>query len=214
MTRNLLVDKPYVEIGGVKWATMNIGAETETDYGLYFSWGDTAGYTSGQCGDKTVAYKKPFYEYAYTFNGGRATSNESGLTKYNRSDRKIVLDESDDAAVANWGGDWRMPTTAEFYALGEAVNTAWTADYQGSGVSGLVCTDKTDSSKTLFFPLGGMCSGGSFRGGSFGYYWSSSLNTTDMVNAFIFYLDNSHVYWDRWFSYRFNGCSIRPVLGS
>ena len=40
----------YVEIGGLKWATMNVGATGVTDYGLYFQWGDTQGYTASQCG--------------------------------------------------------------------------------------------------------------------------------------------------------------------
>jgi hypothetical protein len=31
----------YVEIGGIKWATMNVGATKVTDVGLYFQWGDT-----------------------------------------------------------------------------------------------------------------------------------------------------------------------------
>ena len=33
----------YIDLGlpsGTKWANMNIGAETETDYGLYFQWGE------------------------------------------------------------------------------------------------------------------------------------------------------------------------------
>lgn len=54
-----------------------------------------------------------------------------------------------------------MPTTDEYAALGAAINTVWTTDYQGSGVAGLVCTDKTDSSKTLFFPACGRCNDGS-----------------------------------------------------
>lgn len=35
---------PYVDLGlpsGLKWATMNVGATTETDYGDYFQWGST-----------------------------------------------------------------------------------------------------------------------------------------------------------------------------
>ena len=35
---------PYVEIGGIKWATMNVGAKDVTDLGLYFAWGETKGY--------------------------------------------------------------------------------------------------------------------------------------------------------------------------
>ena len=30
---------------GRLWADKNIGAEKETDYGLYFQWGETVGYT-------------------------------------------------------------------------------------------------------------------------------------------------------------------------
>ena len=40
----------YVEIAGIKWATCNIGANSITDYGLYFQWGDTQGYTADQVG--------------------------------------------------------------------------------------------------------------------------------------------------------------------
>jgi hypothetical protein len=32
------------------------------------------------------------------------------MSKYNSSDNKTVLDLEDDAAAANWGGAWRMPT--------------------------------------------------------------------------------------------------------
>jgi hypothetical protein len=56
---------------------------------------------------------------------------------------------------ANWGGSWRMPTRAECEALASAVNTSWTSNYNNSGIAGHICTDKTDSSKTLFFPAGG-----------------------------------------------------------
>ena len=35
-----------VDLGlSVKWASMNVGAEKESDYGLYFAWGETTGYT-------------------------------------------------------------------------------------------------------------------------------------------------------------------------
>ena len=30
---------------------MNVGAQTETDYGLYFAWGETQGYTASQVGN-------------------------------------------------------------------------------------------------------------------------------------------------------------------
>lgn len=169
----------YVEIGGLKWATMNIGANSVTDYGLYFQWGDTAGYTASQVGATGTTYAKPFSWADYKFGNGTSSPGDSGMTKYNASDSKTVLDICDDAARANWGGSWRMPTTEEFAALGTATTSAWTADYQGSGVSGLVLTDKTDSSKVLFFPAAGSCSYGSvLYVGRIGYYWSSSVRSS------------------------------------
>ena len=38
----------YVDLGlpsGTKWAKCNVGAKSETDYGLYFAWGETEGYS-------------------------------------------------------------------------------------------------------------------------------------------------------------------------
>ena len=94
----------YVDLGlSVKWAKCNVGAEKETDAGLYFAWGETTGYTASQVGtDKEFSWNDYKYE-----NGG------SDLTKYNQSDSKTVLESTDDAASQIMGGDWRMPTQTE-----------------------------------------------------------------------------------------------------
>ena len=152
----------YVEIGGIKWATMNVGASSVTDYGLYFQWGDTQGYTVEQ------AYARTFDFETYKYGG----DEDGGQTKYNDTDEKTVLDASDDAVTAAWGGNWRMPTVAEYQTLGNAVNSIWTNDYQGSGIGGVICTDKTDSSKVLFFPAAGIEGDLSSESN----YWSSSLS--------------------------------------
>ena len=144
----------YIEIGGLKWATMNIGASSVTDAGLYFQWGDISGYTASQVGRGSG--QKAFMWADYKYGNGTSSPGATGMTKYNSTDGLTTLQSTDDAAIVNWGGAWRMPTTAEFQALGNAVNTTWTTDYQGTGVSGLVCTDKTDSSKVLFFPAAGV----------------------------------------------------------
>ena len=203
----------YVEIGGLKWATMNIGANSVTDYGQYFQWGDTTGYLSSDAGIQSKANKKPFNWSDYKFSGGRTSPGNSGQTKYNISDGKTVLDKCDDAARANWGGSWRMPTTAEFQALGNAVNTAWTASYQGSSVSGLVCTDKTDSSKVLFFPAAGRCYYGSVdEVGSYCNYWSSSLESSSKQFALSANVGDGYVNW-RGSSNRLFGFPVRGVVG-
>ena len=163
----------WVEIGGVKWATKNVGAKTITDYGQYFSWGGVNGFTAdqvtGDCHSKAFSWAD--YELG---NGG---SSASDLTKYTSSDGKTVLESVDDAATVNMGSGWRMPTTAEFQALSAATTNAWTSiTVDNVTVSGRMFTDKTDSSKTLFFPAAGDCIDGA--GGSVGLsgrYWSSSI---------------------------------------
>lgn len=198
----------YVEIGGLKWATMNIGATQPSDYGLYFAWGETQGYTAEQVGSGEG--QKCFGWEDYKYGNGTSSQDATGMTKYKSTDGLTTLEASDDAAVANWGGSWRMPTTADFQALAAAVNTKWT---QVNNVYGLLCTDKTDSSKTLFFPAAGLCSGGSVNDvGEFGNYWSSSLytNSGNRADGLFFYSDNAH---QDAHNFRFLGFVVRPVVG-
>ena len=153
----------YVEIGGLKWATMNVGATGVTDYGQYFQWGDTQGYTASQVG--TDSGQKAFKWEDYKYCPGAGTSS-SAMTKYNSIDGKTVLDASDDAVQAAWGGSWRMPTKDEYGALRKAIdfidadgNTITGTDKRTtlSGVTGIYVADKTDHSKRLFFPAAGYC---------------------------------------------------------
>lgn len=130
---------------------MNVGANSITDTGLYFQWGDTQGYTADQIG--TGEGKKKFAndwsDYKFTTDGG------STFTKYNETDKKTVLDLGDDAVHAAWGGYWRMPTSEEFDKLFNATTTEFVSNYNNSSVNGLLCTAKDDSKKKLFFPVCG-----------------------------------------------------------
>lgn len=205
----------YVEIGGIKWATMNVGATGVTDAGLYFQWADTSGYTAEQVGS---GEGKKYFDYDWTdykYWTADTGSGSSGFTKYNTTSGPVTLEASDDAVAAAWGGSWRMPTMYEFSALGDAVDDAWTADYQGSGVSGIVLTDKTDSSKVLFFPAVGYASDGSVGGvGSECNYWSSSLyNASNKLHrAFhMMYLQTTGLWWTS-DSSRCYGFPIRGIL--
>ena len=196
----------FVEIGGVKWATCNIGAEKPTDTGLYFQWGDTRGYTAAQVGNKKGQKSFSWADYKLL---------ESGFLKYNDIDGKLVLDVEDDAAHVNWGGAWRMPTREEFdtLAYGNTVTTFWANDYQDSGVAGLVCIDKTDSSKELFLPAVGGCSLGivTFINDA-GYYLSKSLNMVFRSYCYNLVFNNLSKTPIRTDSGRFRGHTIRGVL--
>ena len=191
----------YVDLGlSVKWATCNVGATSPEEYGNYYAWGET---------EPKTTYDLATYKWC---NG-----SESTLTKYNTSrdygrvDNKTVLDLADDAARANWGGAWRMPTDAEWTELRE--NCIWTRtdDYNGTGVAGRIVTSITNGNH-IFLPAAGYRGSGGLNGaGGYGYYWSSSLNLDDPNNAWRVYFDSDYVYrrsYDRNY-----GLSVRPVLG-
>ena len=163
----------YVNLGlSVKWAKCNVGAEKETDAGLYFAWGETTGYTASQVGtDKQFSWS----DYKY--------GTSSNLTKYNQSDGKTVLEPEDDAASQIMGGDWRMPTKAEFDELLSGTTNEWT---QVNGVNGRKFTASNGNS--IFIPAAGYCGDGSVNDvGNYGFVWSSSLNTSRPNRAW--YLD-------------------------
>jgi hypothetical protein len=197
----------YVEIGGLKWATMNIGANSITDYGQYFQWGDTQGYYAEEIGYKDG--KKTLSWITYKYGDGTNNPSEYSMKKYNRSDHKTVLEVEDDAAAANWGGNWRMPTTEEFQSLSAVTTTAWTADYEGSGVAGIILTSNTDQNKKLFIPASGYVDNSTPPSvGTTGSLWSSSLY--DAKNGYLLVGFSSRVNWNP-YAYRFSGRTIRPV---
>ena len=186
-------DHDYVDLGlpsGLLWATCNVGADAPEDYGDYFAWGETV--------------PKDYYDWStYQYSNG-GFYDEYGfhpyLTKYcNNSeygyngytDNLTILLLEDDAATANWGSDWRMPTKEEFQELYN--NTTVTRTTQ-NGVNGGLFTASNGNS--LFLPAAGFRNGTSFNGvGTNGYYWSSSLSTDDspkFAMYFGIYSDNSY----------------------
>ena len=193
-------DHAYVDLGlpsGLLWATCNVGAETPEDYGDYFAWGETT--------TKSV-YNWSTYQYC---NGSSST-----LTKYctNSSygyngftDNLTNLLPEDDAAAANWGGDWRMPTKEEWQELLNNTTSVWTTQ---NGVNGRLFTAANGSS--LFLPAAG-CRDESIldHTGIRGFYWSNSLDLDNSRNAWRVevYSDdiNSRNY------YRYYGRSVRAV---
>ena len=191
----------YVDLGlpsGTKWATMNVGATKPEEYGLYFQWGDTQGYVDVS----TKAFS--WADYKWSDNG-----SSSVMTKYNSTDGKTVLDLEDDAAAANWGGNWKMPTEAQFRELFDNTNKEWTTV---NSVSGYKFINKTDSSKYIFIPAAGYCDGGSvYNVGSGGGVWASSLSSRDVRRAWRIYFGSSGGGVD--YFYRCRGCSVRGVVG-
>ena len=179
----------YVDLGlpsGLKWAKCNVGAEKETDYGYYFQWGDIEDKSNANCTWESYKYCNGSYDT---------------LTKYNNNslfgtvDNKIILDTKDDAARTYMGGDWRMPTMADFQELINKRYTIkeWIADYHGTGVSGRKITSKTNGN-SIFIPAAGFCYGGLvLDAGSDGYIWSSSLGAAGPSTAWYLCFDSSFI---------------------
>ena len=124
---------------------------------------------------------------------------------YGIVDNKTVLDLSDDAARANWGGSWRMPTKAERDELRNNCTWTWTTQ---SGVKGYkVTSDK--NGKSIFLPAAGARGNSSSSAGSDGHYWSSSLSTDYPSSAYGLHISSDYVYGYE--SGRCSGFSVRPV---
>lgn len=202
----------YVDLGlSVNWATCNIGANKPEDYGLYFAWGETTGYSSAS--EKNGGFD--FSTTPYWVSGSWASTKWSKYTATNgysstgTADNKLVLELEDDAAHVILGGDWRMPTKEEFGELYNACNITWTTQ---NGVNGLLFKLKADSSKTLFFPAAGEMTGSSiYNVGVFCDYWSSSLYTSASYIAWYLVSDSDNIY-PQSNSGRYFGQSIRAVL--
>lgn len=194
----------YVDLGlpsGTLWATMNVGAEKESDYGLYFAWGETQGYTASQVGTGEGQKAFAWADYKYSDNG-----SSSVMTKYNATDGKAVLDLEDDAARANWGGSWKMPTKAQFQEL---LNTANCTNEQTTvnGVNGRLFTSVRNGN-TLFVPAIGYCRNGIVNGvGGSVSVWVSDISSYAVNNAQFFEFGPGFIYDNRCY-----GRSVRGVL--
>ena len=182
----------YVDLGlpsGLLWATCNIGAKESWESGLYFSWGNVDGHA-----------KDSGYDFGTSNDGPYASTSGASLTG------DIPVNPTYDAARANLGGSWRIPTVSEFKELRNNCTSVWTTQ---NGVSGRIFTSKINGN-SVFFPAAGLCiESTTINDGNAGYYRSSSLNSH--TNSRIMFLNRYELFADS-IDDRFIGISIRPVL--
>lgn len=169
---------------GVQWASCNVGAAEASDLGMYFSWGNTVGHNIDE------GYN--FSQEVYDSTPAAVIATDLSLEQ--------------DAARANLGEPWRMPTTAEFQELYDNCTSVWTTL---NGVAGRLFTSKVNGN-TLFFPAAGGYNGTSLNArGSSGLYWSSSYYSA--ANAGYLGFDSSTIYPQVNNSRRL-GFSVRAVM--
>ena len=209
----------WVDLGlpsGTLWATCNIGATNPEDYGDYYAWGETQ--------------TKEAYALSTYFD-----TNDGGNTfeKYNHNGGLTELETSDDVASQTWGGKWQMPTQDMIAELSSQCYWVWTTTYNGKSVNGyIVYKAKTDADKGakvysgrspssdydvatdphLFLPAAGLRWGSGLNGaGSYGYYWSRSLDPSRSDSACYLYFYSGLV-WDGNANDRGHGFAVRPVV--
>ena len=182
-THGVINGHEYVDLGlpsGIKWATCNIGANKPEDYGNYYEWSEINTVSDG-----------PSY-YSATFH---KTMNVD-----------IGCNPKYDAARANWGGSWRMPSKKELQELGDECTWTWTRQGDKTG-----CKVTGPNGNSIFLPAAGHRTGTSlYTVGFCGYYWSSTPRSTDFgISPYIIHFDDdeAEIHWQG----RTDGLSIRPV---
>lgn len=203
----------WVDLGlSVKWATCNLGASSPTENGDFFAWGETVPKSS---------YK--WENYRYRTNGN--DFDDLVFSKYidnyfsgEPNDNKTCLELTDDAAHTCWGGKWRMPTAKEMEELKDFCE--WTRVKLGGKREGYKVTSRINGN-CIFLPSAGRNPEELVTFSSEGYYWTSSLSSTERkqenglalyksIWADVLNADSYSVSVKA--STRFHGCSIRPVI--
>lgn len=172
----------YVDLGlpsGLKWATCNVGANLPEGYGDYFAWGEIV----------------PKYPY----------ESDNSVT-YNVQMGDISGNPQYDAAAANWGGSWRMPTQEELQELYDECSWQWTVQ---NGVNGYKVMGTNGNN--IFIPAAGCRIGLSLQGaGERGYYWTSTpYDGNSAGSACRLYFSSSS--YNVGHNSRYGGLCVRPV---
>ena len=173
---------------GLLWCEHNVGASTPYEDGLYFSWGNVTGHT----GDDG-------YDFGTSNDGPYAQTPGAALTG------NIPTNGTYDAARHNMGAPCRMPTLDEFQELSNNCESEWTDE---DGVTGRRFTSRINGN-SIFFPASGFRYGTGLNSrGSYGGYWSASLNS--QTYGYYLYFNSGGVY-PAYDYFRFVGYSVRAV---
>ena len=191
----IIDEHEYVDLGlpsGTLWATCNVGASKPEEYGDYFAWGETT--------------TKSTYSWSTYFD---TDDNVSTFKKYYNNGGLTELQPADDAATANWGSGWKMPSRAQIEELINGSYTMWEWTTL-NGVNGRKVTSKSNGN-SIFLPAAGCrWDDGLYNAGS-GGYWSSSLSPDDDNGAYFLHFDSDLWYWDYFNHDRGSGLSVRAV---
>lgn len=187
-----------VDLGlSVRWATCNVGAYSEGDFGDFFAWGET--------------HAKSYFSWdnlKYCNNGDKYSFSKYNQTLSGSIDYKRVLDPDDDVATYNWGPFWRTPTLAEWAELYDYCSWNWTSR---DGHKGYLIIGPNGNS--IFLPATGYKDGVTAdKVNSWGFYWSSTLYAPESDKANRIYFTKSNIFvGNTCRAGRMQGFAVRPV---
>jgi hypothetical protein len=179
---------------GTLWCDRNVGAKSPSDYGAFFSWGNTEPHfpkSNMDWGDDDESFD-------YRFNSDNYEKSEGYKLEGD-------IDLAHDAARINMGEPWQMPTSEQFQELYD--NCTWERKIV-EGVNGYLVTSKINRN-SIFFACSGLGAGTSWSNrGSLGYYWSSSFFSARDAYDLVFYSGGVNPQYS---DLRYVGFAVRPV---
>lgn len=190
----------------VKWASCNLGASKPEEEGDYYAWGE-------------VSPKKVFSKENYKFYVGTDDYGRYQVSKYNifpqfgKVDNKTQLEPEDDAAHAKLGGNWRIPTRADWQELRD--KCIWTFQLRMK-VPGFEIKSSVNG-QSIFLPITGYYINEDYYYSDECCYWTSTLKqkvseTQKHLDVYFLFIDDSpDIYFES--DSRYFGNPIRPVKG-
>ena len=172
---------------GTKWACCNVGASSPEGYGGYYAWGETS--------------EKSYYDWdTYQYYNGNLDYPDCYIYIGDN-----ISGTGYDAATANWGAPWRMPSLEQIKSLLDNCSSVLT---QVNGVNGKKFTGPNGNS--IFLPAAGSRWRDSlYSEGSSGSYWSGTLSSSISNYACSLDFGSGGAYCID--DYRGYGLSVRPV---
>ncbi len=153
----------FVDLGlpsGTLWATCNVGANAPEEFGDYFAWGEVEG--------------KDFYSWENYKWGTRYN-----LKKYNNTDNSLFIESIDDAATANWGQNWCMPSVEHWKELKLYCKKT---EMDSAGVHGTLFVSRKNGN-SIFFPFSGIKTDEYFLWGLHFEIWLNSISEKNSDRA-------------------------------
>ena len=186
---------------------------------MYFAWGEDKGYVV-TCGEAIEAGQGAYKAIITNADGesGKTFANDfsdykyydvstSAFTKYNSTSGLILANEDDGCYLAE--KSMRMPTKEECEELIANTDHDWTDNYDSRGIKGMTFTSKTNGN-SIFVPAVGAVYGGVLSSfGLLGVFWSSSLSSSSVEEAFYLYFLSGDLGVGN--DFRFVGIPLRAV---